>query len=132
MELLYYLFKLIHIIFTLFILVTPFSNSNYFLLLHMVFVPFLMIHWIFNDNTCAITTAERLIKKRILKDKYIDDEDCFTCQIIEPVFDLRKNYEQYATFLYFMSTSLWLLSAYKLYKKRKEGTIKSWHDLFII
>ncbi len=132
MEILHYLFKLIHLIFTLFILVTPFTNSNYFLLLHMVFVPFLMIHWIFNDNTCAITTAERIIKKRILGDKYVDDEDCFTCQIIEPVFDLRKNYEDYATFLYFFSTSLWLMSVYKLYKKRTEGTIKSWHDLFKI
>ena len=91
-----------------------------------------MIHWIFNDNTCAITTAERIIKKRLLKERYVDDEDCFTCQIIEPVFDLRKNYEEYATFLYFISTFLWLISVYKLYKKKQSGSIKSWHDLFQI
>ncbi len=64
-NLFYYLFKLIHLIFTLFIIVTPFTNSNYFLLLHLVFVPFLLVHWIFNDNTCAITTVERIVKKRM-------------------------------------------------------------------
>lgn len=130
-NLFYYLFKLIHLIFTLFIIVTPFTNSNYFLLLHLVFVPFLLVHWIFNDNTCAITTVERIVKKRMLGDKYIDDEDCFTCQIIEPVFDLRKNYfEEYEKFLYFISTTLWLITIYKIYKKKTSGEIKSWYDMF--
>ena len=59
------IFTLLHILFLVFVLVSPFSNINYLLLLHSIFVPFMMVHWVANDNTCAITTAERLVKKNL-------------------------------------------------------------------
>ena len=124
------IFTLLHILFLVFVLVSPFSNINYLLLLHSIFVPFMMVHWVANDNTCAITTAERLVKKRIYNDEYNDESDCITCKLIHPVFDFRKNNDKFTFLIYFITTLLWLITIYNLYSKYEVGEIKNWIDLF--
>ena len=57
--------SLVHIIFVIFVVLTPFSNINYFLMLHAIFLPFIMLHWICNDNTCVLTVIERNLRKKI-------------------------------------------------------------------
>jgi hypothetical protein len=54
---------LLHTLFVLFVVVTPFIDSNYFLFLHLMIVPFVMFHWVLNDNTCVLTIIERKLRK---------------------------------------------------------------------
>jgi len=118
--------KLFHIIFVLFVTVTPFVNSNYFLFLHTIFVPFLILHWICNDNTCVLTILERKLRNQK------NDDDCITCKLIEPVYDFRKNYKQFSALIYTVTICLWLLSVGKLLCKYRSGKISSYQDLFVI
>lgn len=126
------IFKILHIIFFTFVILGPFTNSNYILLLHFIFIPFLLVHWVFNDNTCAITTVEKIIKKSIKKEKYDKEKDCLTCKLINPVFDFRKNNMSRTTFIYTITIVLWLITIISLKMKINRGEIAGWMDLFYI
>jgi hypothetical protein len=130
-QLLLNIVTVLHIIFVLFVVVVPFTSSNYLLFIHSIFIPFLLFHWIINDNTCALTIIERKLRQQISGKDFVDDE-CITCKLIEPVYDFRKNYETFTVIIYTVTISLWLISVYKLYSKYKDGSIKSFKDLFII
>lgn len=130
-ELLLHIITVLHIIFVLFVVVVPFTSSNYLLVMHAIFIPFLLFHWIINDNTCALTLIERKLRQQISGSDALDD-DCITCKLIEPVYDFRKNYETFTTIIYTITISLWLLSIYKLCNEYKNGDIKTFKDLFKI
>ena len=130
-KLLLKIITLIHIIFILFVVGAPLSNSNYILFLHAIFVPFMMIHWLFNDNTCILT----IIEKRLRKDIGGEDmdkikDDCITCKIIEPVYDFKKNYGTFSKMIYTVTICLWFLSLGKLLCKAQSGGIPSYRSLF--
>ena len=130
-EILLKLIIILHIIFIFFIVITPFTNSNYFLLLHAIFVPFMLLHWMMNENICILTLLEKNIRSRIYG-KDPDKSDCFTCQLIEPVFDLKKNCKDYSSLLYITSIMLWAISVGKLYCKYKNKEITEFRDLFVM
>lgn len=130
-ELLLNIITILHILFVLFVIVVPFTSSNYLLFMHSVFVPFLLFHWVLNDNTCALTIVERKLRQKISGKDFVDD-DCITCKLIEPVYDFRKNYETFTTIIYTVTISLWLISVYKLYSGYSNGSITSFKDLFTI
>jgi Protein of Unknown function (DUF2784) len=120
----------LHIIFVLFVVLTPFTNSNYLLFIHSIFIPFMIIHWICNDNTCVLTIVERKLRKEIYGTN--NDDDCITCKLIEPVYDFRKNYQGFTILIYAITISLWMMSSGKLYCKYHDGEIKAIRDLFIV
>ena len=120
--------SLLHVLFVIFVIVTPFVNSNYFLMLHIIFLPFMMLHWICNDNTCVLTIIERNLKRKLYGK--IDEEECITCKLIEPVYDFRKNYSNFSLIIYSITIILWLISVGQLAYKYKSGEITSYIDLF--
>ena len=127
----YFLLKLItliHFLLVVFIVVAPFTNMNYFMLLHAIIVPFIIMHWVFNDNTCALTLAEKHLKKIVYGE--VDEDECITCQLINPVYDFKNNYETFSVMIYCITIALWLLSAGTLFYKYKSGSITSMADLF--
>lgn len=129
-EILLKIITLLHILLVIFVVVVPFTSSNYFLLLHAIFIPFLILHWVCNDNTCVLTIIERNLRKQIYGK--VDEEDCITCRLIEPVYDFRKNYATFTIIIYVITILLWLVSSGKLVFKYRSGNIKSITDLFII
>ncbi len=128
LDILLKLITLLHTLFVLFVIFIPFTNMNYFLMLHAIFLPFIMLHWICNDNTCILTVVERNLRKRIYGK--VDEEDCVTCRLIEPVYDFRKNYATFSVIIYTITILLWLISVGKLGYKYKTGDITSFIDLF--
>ena len=116
--------------FVLFVVLTPFFGNNYFLMLHVMSIPFMMLHWVANDNNCALTLMEKKIREKIYGK--VNKNDCFTCKIIEPIYDFKNNYKERATFIYSVTTLLWLISLYKLNKKYRDGKIKNFYDLMKI
>ncbi len=119
---------LLHILYILFIIITPFYHSNYLLLLHSVLVPFMMLHWICNNNTCAVTIIEKTVRK-ILTGK---DDKCISCEIIEPVYDFVNKYKKYTMLIYIVTIMLWIISTGRLYNKYRIGEISSIYDLFVV
>lgn len=127
----YFLLKfitLVHLLLVLFIIIAPFLGMNYFLLLHAIIVPFIVMHWVFNDNTCALTLLEKHLKKIVYGE--VDEDECITCQLINPVYDFKKNYETFSIIIYSITIGLWVISAGRLFYRYKTGSISSWPDLF--
>lgn len=122
--------SLLHVLFVIFVIVTPFINSNYFLMMHIIFLPFMMLHWFCNDNTCILTVVEKYLKRKLYGK--IDEEECLTCKLIEPVYDFRKNYAQFTVIIYTITILLWLISVGRMTYKYKSGEITSYIDLFKI
>lgn len=129
-EILLKIITLLHIMFVIFVVVTPFLNSNYLLFIHAILIPFLIIHWLCNDNTCILTIIERKLRKG-MSDKY-DENDCITCRLIEPVYDFRKNYKTFTIIIYMVTILLWGITMVKLFGKYNSGSIQNYKDLFII
>lgn len=122
---------LCHILLVLFIIIVPFTNSTYFLTLHAIITPFIIMHWLLNNNTCALTLFEQKLREYATGVKG-DPNECFTCRLINPVYDFTNNYEEYSTFIYIFTITLFLLSLFKLYNKYQIGEIKSIDDLIRI
>ena len=120
--------SLLHILYILFVIVAPFYNSNYFLLLHTVLIPFMMLHWIFNNNSCAVTLAEKTMRKILIG----KNDECISCEIIEPVYNFPNKYKKYTVLIYIITIMLWIISVGRLYRKYRIGEISSIVDLFTI
>jgi len=100
----------------------------------VIILPFIVLHWIVNDNTCALTVAERYLRKNVNKNNNVDisHDDCITCQLIEPVYDFKNNYKSFSKTIYTATFILWSIGVLKLYFKYKTGKINKFSDLFLI
>ena len=57
--------NIIHLIVILIILIIPFSGSNYYLFSYIILVPFIILHWVLNNNSCCLTLMEQRVRERI-------------------------------------------------------------------
>jgi len=120
----------LHLMFIMFVVITPFTNSNYLLLLHAIIIPFIILHWLCNNNTCCLTMVERSIRKKIYGSS--QDDHCITCKLVEPVYDFKNNYNGFSNLIYILTISLWAVSAGKLFYRYKTGSIQKLDQLFKI
>ena len=81
---------IIHIIVIIFILITPFSNNNTLLLFYIIFVPFLLLHWLLNDDTCCLTLFEAYFRNKT-SNEIITNNETFMNKIISPVYKFSNN-----------------------------------------
>lgn len=127
-EFILYLIVVLHFMFILFVVLTPFIGNNYFLILHAIVVPFMMAHWYTNDNNCALTMMEKKIRKNLYGEEP-DPNDCFTYNLIAPVYDFKKNNNDMSTIIYLVTISLWVYTLLRLYTNYKQGKLSSLQDL---
>jgi len=126
-----YLITVLHLIVLVFVVGAPFSNSNYLMLMHVIIVPFIMLHWVLNNNTCSLTVAEKFIREKSYGTE-INDNECFSYQFIAPIYDFNKNHKDYTTFTYIATITLWSISVYNLTNKYKSGEITDLRQLLFI
>lgn len=119
---------ILHTFFILFIVLAPVTNINYYLTLHSATIPFLILHWIFNNNICILTTIEKNLRKKIYGKNY-KYQDCFTCKIIDPVFNFQKNNISSSKFIYIITICLWCISISKLFYKYRINKIQHYSQL---
>jgi hypothetical protein len=105
--------SVLHIMVVLFILMAPFSDNNGLIFLHTVVVPFIIIHWIFNNNNCFLTLLEKHIKK-ISHGIKSPRNDTFIYQFISPIYSFNSDHENYSTFIYCFTIMLWLISVFHI------------------
>jgi len=97
--------RFVHLFLIMFIIVIPFTNSEYLLTLHAIGLPGLIVHWITNNNMCSLTMLESYLTGENM-------ENTFISKIIHPFFEINNS------IIYTIVTSLWLLTLYKLYPTR--------------
>lgn len=115
------LIQLLHILYILFVVITPFTNNIFFLSMHLIFIPFMMLHWICNENTCALTLMEQTMRYKMYGTT--DKNMCFTAKLIEPVYDFKKNHDEFSTAIYLLTIILWLITVRNLYNKYKNNEL---------
>jgi hypothetical protein len=123
-----YLINILHLLLILFIVITPFLNTNYYLLIHIIIVPFIILHWLTNSNVCALTIGEYYLREKITGVP-VQNQDSFFARLVEPVYDFKKNNQAEAIIIYSFTLALLGLSFGKLLMKKYRGEIKSWWDL---
>ena len=123
-----YIISIIHIIIIILVLTIPFTNSNYLLCLYIITIPFIILHWILNDNTCCLTIAEKYFREKTYKQN-INIEECISYKLIAPIYDFNKNNNDFSVFIYALTISLWSIASYKIYNKYETGQIKNFIDL---
>lgn len=72
--------RVIHFFIMAFILITPFIGDEYWLSLHVLVVPFIMLHWVTNQTVCALTEMEKFARGGC------DGKDTFFGQIFIPIY----------------------------------------------
>lgn len=128
-QLLLFLVNIIHLLVVLFVTITPFYGNNYVLLVHSIIVPFIVVHWVYNDDTCFLTQVELSLRRRMNGGIEANKNDCLTCRIMSPIYNVTTQHEEYTTSIYFITLLLWSISVSKLYFKYKGGEIKGITDL---
>lgn len=118
----------LHFLLVLFVTLTPFVGNNYFLMMHAIVVPFIILHWILNDNNCSLTLMEKQLRKSLYGTEP-DPNDCFTFNLIAPVYDFKKNNEDFQVIIYGVTVTLWFITIYRLYSNWSEGKLSRIEDL---
>lgn len=114
-ELMLYLITILHFLTVMFVVLVPFFGNDKLLLLHVIIVPFIMFHWILNDNTCFLSSVETILRKKIYGK--VERYECFTCRFFDPIYDFRSNYDKFSKMIYIITTILWFISIGRLYYK---------------
>lgn len=103
----------LHVLFVLWVFVTPFTNNEPMLVLHLIVMPFLWFHWLLNDDTCALTLAERTLRG-------VPSEESFFHNLVSPVYKIRDSDLRSASWA--ISVLLWLATLAKVL--RRPGMIR--------
>ena len=117
------LINLIHLLVILFVIIVPFTNYTFLLLIHSVIVPFIMLHWLLNNDTCAITEAERFIRVQMNGGNPVKDSECFTHKLVGPIYNFISENPNYSKYTWGITISLWFISLFKLHLSNKKGNL---------
>lgn len=96
--------KAIHLLFVLFIVLTPFFGNEFMLTYHFIAIPFLVLHWITNNDTCALTLLESKVRG-------VDDDQTFIGNIIKPIYNAHLTSKHY----YWIMAVLFLITTLRLH-----------------
>jgi len=97
----------IHVLVVIFIIGVPFTNIEYLLSIHLLVVPFIVLHWLTNQSVCALTEIEKFITNKR------DDDETFFGKIMGPIYKF-KTKEEETLFLYGLMACLFTISYIKL------------------
>ena len=99
------LVRVLHILLVAWVVLTPFLGSDPMLVLHLVFVPFLWLHWFLNQDTCALTVLEQSLRG-------VSADRSFFHSLVSPVYKIRDADVRAAAWV--ASVLLWLVTLRKV------------------
>ena len=109
-----------HILVILFVLIAPFTNGLYFLLVHFTFAVCLLVHWWGNSDVCSLSVIESNLRG-------INYKDAFTHQFIAPLYEVSQT--RWSQICYAIVILTLCISGYKLYNSDKWGIIYQQYNL---
>ena len=75
---------IIHVIFLVWILVTPSLNDRRQLEFYGMIIPFIFYHWSVNDDTCAMTQLEMMLTNQ-------EKDKTFMHRVVSPIYKMEEN-----------------------------------------
>ncbi len=124
------LINLIHLLVILFVIIVPFTNYTFLLLIHSVIVPFIMLHWLLNNDTCALTLMEKYFRIQMNGGEYVDVKDCISYKLIGPVYNFMNDHVDYSKWTWVMTSTLWFITLYKLRSKYINDEFEEFKNFF--
>jgi hypothetical protein len=100
--------KALHFLLVVFIIGTPFFGDAYLQTMHLLIVPFIMMHWATNQSVCALTEMEKLATGKTC------DEETFFGKVVGPVYKFNTLQDE-NFFLWTVLITLWLITVFKLH-----------------
>ena len=95
------LVQVIHALVRLFLVATPFIGSEYFLSMHFLVVPFVLLHWLTNQTVCALTEIERFVSRKSADETFfgqiftpIYKNESFVGTILKPIYKVKDRDEE--------------------------------------
>lgn len=98
---------MVHTLFVLWVALIPFVGGCYWLELYAIALPFLWLHWMTNDDTCALTLLESNLRG-------ISSEETFMSKLISPVYKFQDQSTS-RRFFFAVSYFLWVIAVNRLY-----------------
>ena len=92
----------IHVVFVAWMLCAPWSNHSDVRAAFLVLTPFIWLHWILNDSTCALTLLE-------CKLRGVPATASFVHRIVAPVYSIGDSTVQRVSWA--VTVALWLRAA---------------------
>lgn len=129
-QLILILITIIHLFVVLFVVLTPFFGNSYVLFVHVLLVPFIVVHWILNNDSCVLTDIELNLRQKTSTIP-ITKNDCITCRVMSPIYNIVDQHAEYSRSIYIITGFLWSFALYKLSTKYKNGEIKKIYDLVV-
>jgi hypothetical protein len=99
--------RLIHAFVVAFFIFAPFTNNQRILTMHLLLVPFLLLHWYTNQSVCALTEMEKILTGKQ------DDCETFMGKIMGPIYTFQTP-ENEDAFVWIVLILLWLITLYKV------------------
>lgn len=87
--------------------VVPFLNDEHLLQLYVICVPFMWLHWMTNNDTCALTLMESKLRG-------ISSNDTYLHRIISPVYKFQSKEAQHRAW-WLISYVLWVIAVIKFF-----------------
>ena len=69
----------LHVAFVAFVITTPFTDSEELLTLYVATIPFVCLHWIYNNDTCMLTLLEKHFRG-------VADDNSFFHALFSPIY----------------------------------------------
>ena len=112
--------QIIHILVRIFIVAVPFLGGDYFLSIHALTIPFVMLHWATNQTVCALTEMEKLVSGKKDDDTFfgqifipIYKNESFVGSILKPIYTVKDKDEE-KRLVWIGLSFLWMITLYKL------------------
>lgn len=96
----------LHLLLMVFVCIGPWIPDKVILLFYIMLIPFLQLHWITNNDTCALTVAECALRG-------VKPEKSFFHNLVSPVYTLNHKVE--SDLLWAITYVLWIIAVCKYY-----------------
>lgn len=97
----------LHAAFVVLNVLTPFVGNVRLLRYHVIIIPFLYLHWVTNNDACALTLIERTLRK-------VDTKDSFFHRLVSPVYRFHEC--GIDRFVWIASFVLWTISMVRYFR----------------
>ena len=101
--------KIIHWLVFLFVVLTPFFGNEYFLTIHLMAIPLILVHWATNQSVCALTELEKVVTGKTC------DDETFFGKVVGPVYKFKTHREE-NLFVWTMMITVWFITFVRLQK----------------
>jgi hypothetical protein len=104
-----------HLFIIIFVLAAPFSTAPYILILHITLGMSLLVHWAYNNDTCALSVIESRLRG-------LDYTQSYSHKFISPLYNISQT--QWSHLVWTITIVAMCISAYKLYQSDRPR--KAW------